>query len=181
MFPVGGLAQKQETVEALKAEIGVSNAAFVMDYRGLTVAELTELRRSLYQEGAKLTVAKNTLMRRAVQGTSWSVLATHLKGPSAIAFSTQDQVKPAKILFEFLKKNKKTNSIPVGYLDGKVLSASEVEALSKLPPIEELRAKLVGGIAYPVNSLVMAISGPQRSLVNVLDQFAKLKQSQAQS
>jgi large subunit ribosomal protein L10 len=116
-------------------------------------------------------------VRRAIQGTQYEVIGEFLKGPTAIALGTADQVKPVKILRDYLKKIKKDkdNEIRGGYLDGKALSEKEVAALAALPPIEELRGKLLSGIASPLNGLVASLNGPQRALVNVLDQYAKTK------
>jgi large subunit ribosomal protein L10 len=170
---VGKLAQKQNTASALKAELDRATVAVVADYRGLTVAELTRLRRELYAQNASFTVAKNTLTRHAIKDGDMQVLETYLQGPTALLLARADQVAPVKILTEFLKKNKKDNEIRGGCLDGKLLSRAEVERLAKLPPIEELRGQLVGAIHSPLGGLVAALSSPQRGLVNVLDQYAK--------
>jgi large subunit ribosomal protein L10 len=170
---VGKLAQKKETADKLKQELDKATVAVVADYRGLTVAELTQLRRELYQLDASFTVAKNTLARHAIQGTQKEVLDPCLKGPTALLIGRGDQVAPVKTLVKFLSTNKKPNEIRGGFLDGKLLSRAEVDQLAKLPPIEELRGKLVGAINSPLSGIVSAISSPQRGLVNVLDQYAK--------
>jgi large subunit ribosomal protein L10 len=170
---VGKLAQKKETVESLKSHLSNATIAVVADYRGLTVSELTQLRRELYKEKAQFTVAKNTLAIHAIKDTELEALKDSLKGPTALLIGQADQVAPVKILTEFFKKNKKTNQIRAGVLDSKLLSAAEVDQLAKLPPIEELRGKLVGAINSPLSGIVAAISSPQRGLVNVLDQYSK--------
>jgi len=170
---MGKLAQKQETVSELKESLAKSTIAVVADYRGLTVSELFELRRELRKEQALATVAKNTLVKHAIDGTDMSVLGPILKGPTALVLGQADQVAPVKAVLSFLTKNKKDNEIRGGYLDGKLLSKAEVEQLAKLPPIEELRGQLVGAINSPLAGIVGALSSPQRGLVNVLDQYAK--------
>lgn len=170
---MGKLAQKTATAEELKAELSQATVAVVADYRGLTVAELTELRRELYKQNASFTVAKNTLTRHAIKGSHVESLGAYLKGPTALLIGRADQVTPVKTLTEFLKKNKKSNEVRGGCLDGKLLSHTEVEQLAKLPPLEELRGQLVGAINSPLSGIVSAISSPQRGLVNVLDQYAK--------
>ena len=175
---MGKLAQKQGTVEQLKAELAQVTIAVVADYRGLSVAEMTELRRELFKQDAQFTVAKNSLTKHAIKGTELSALNDVLKGPTALLIGRADQVAPVKTLTTFLTKNKKANEIRGGYLDGKLLSRAEVEQLAKLPPIEELRGKLVGAINSPLAGIVAAISSPQRGLVNVLDQYAKRLQEQ---
>ena len=166
-------SQKKDTVAQLRAALGEATIAVVADYRGLTVSELTDLRNALFKESAQFTVAKNTLARRAVEGTDLEVLKDYFKGPTALLLGRADQVVPVKLLKDFLKKNKKENEVRGAYLDGQVLSASEVDELAKLPSFNDLRAKLLGCIASPQNGLVNAISSQQRGLVNVLDQYVK--------
>lgn len=170
---MGKLAQKKETVEQLKADLGKATIAVVADPRGLSVAELTLLRRELYKEKAQFTFAKNTLAIHAIKDTELESLKDALKGPTALLIGQADQVAPVKILTEFFKKNKKDNQIRGGVLESKFLNPAEVDQLAKLPPIDELRGKLVGAINAPLSGIVSAISSPQRGLVNVLDQYAK--------
>ncbi len=175
---MGKLAQKKETVSKLQEELNRATVAVIADYRGLTVAELTELRRELFKQDAQFAVAKNTLAKHAIQDSDKGVLATYLKGPTALLLGRGDQVAPVKTLTEFLKKNKKDNEIRGGVLDGKLLSKAEVDQLAKLPSIEVLRGQLVGAINSPLAGIVNVISSPQRGLVNVLDQYAKRLQQQ---
>lgn len=174
---MGKLAQKKETVEALKSELQNATITVVADYRGLTVAELTELRRELFKQDAKFTVAKNTLTKHAIQDSDMQELDALLKGPTALLVGQADQVGPVKTFTQFLTKGKKANEIRGGFLDGKLLSPAEVEQLAKLPPIEELRGKLVGAINAPLSGLVGALNSPLSGLVYVLDQVAKQKQA----
>lgn len=173
---MGKLAQKQGTVETLKAELANATVAVVADYRGLTVSDLTELRRELYKQGAKFTVTKNTLAKHALKGTDKEVLGTYLKGPTAIILGTTDQVGPVKTLAQFLSRNKKSNEVRGGFLDGNLLSPAEVDQLAKLPPLDELRGKLVGAINAPLSGIVAAINSPLRGLVYTLGQYAKQKE-----
>lgn len=170
---------KNREIDQLKAALNKMTVAVVTDYRGLSVAELTELRAELYKHKAVFSVSKNTLTRRAVAETNNIGLEAYLKGPTALLLGTDDQVQPVKVLKEFLKKNKKENEIRGGFMEGKPLTAREVDELAQLPSLDELRGKLLGCIASPANSLVAAISSPQRGLVNVLDQYAKQKQQSA--
>lgn len=175
---MGSLPRKQTVVQQIQKDIEGASVAYVLDYRGLSVAEISNLRRELAKSNARLTVVKNTLMKRAVDGTDMSVINDLLKGPTALAYTSGDQVAPIKVIKEYLKKAKKENEIRGAYLDGKMLGMAEVDQLAKLPPLEELRAKLLGGIASPLTGIVAAISGPQRGLVTVLGQYAKLKEQQ---
>ncbi len=177
MSIVASLAQKKDSVSAIKKELDKATITAVVDYRGLSVADLTALRVELLKEEARLTVSKNTLIKRAVAGTDKSDMSELLAGPTALLLGEADQVTPVKILTKFLKENKKKNEIRGGIMDGNFLNAEEMDALSKLPSLDELRGKLVGGLASPLNGIVAALSGPQRGLVNVLDQFAQHKQA----
>jgi large subunit ribosomal protein L10 len=176
---VSGQAKKAVTVDKLRSQVEKASIGIVMDYRGLTMAELTDLRRELYKEKAQFTVTKNTLLRRAITGLPQEGITPLLKGPTALALGYEDQVAPIKILKDFLKKNKKdqTNAIRGGILEGKPLSLSELEWIATLPSMDQLRGKLVGAIAAPNNQLVSALNSPQRSLVYILSQIAEKKQA----
>ncbi|MFN8614861.1 MAG: 50S ribosomal protein L10 [Vampirovibrionales bacterium] len=174
---MGALPKKKEDVALLEETMKKATVAYVFDYRGLTVAEITQLRRRLYKTDAALTVSKNTLLRRAIAGTDKEGLTPYLAGPTAILYGFADQIAPLKVIKDYLKETKKDNAIRGGVLDGSSLSSGDVEDLAKLPSREVLLGKLVGGIASPLQGLVAALSGPQRSLVNVLDQYAKKLES----
>ncbi|MEM0952262.1 MAG: 50S ribosomal protein L10 [Cyanobacteria bacterium P01_H01_bin.74] len=171
---MGKLAAKQQTVEMLKKEFEEATVMVVADYRGLSVSQLTALRIELYKVQAKFTVAKNTLAKRANPE-----LSEYLTGPTAMLIGCDDQVAPVKILSKFFKERKMASRMRGGLLDGKVLSPAEVDTLVQLPPIEELRGKLVGAINTPASKLVMAITSPQKGLVTVLDKYAKQLQENA--
>ncbi len=179
MSKVAGLAEKpqmvekQDVVTQLKKDLESATIAVVADYRGFTVSEMTMLRRELLKNGARFSVVKNTLARRAIEGSEQEGLKSYLQGPTALLLGTGDQVAPVKVLQDFYKKSKKDNEIRGGVLDGKVLTPSEVSELAKLPSLDVLRGKLLGCIASPMNGIVSALSSPQRALVNVLDQYAK--------
>lgn len=173
---MGALPKKKTKVQSLREQIRGASVSVVLDYRGLTVAQMNHLRAELSKSDATLTVAKNTLLQRALEDNPMVAIAPMLKGPTALVVGTADQVAPVKTLQDYLKKNKKDNEIRGGYLEGKALSAKDVDDLAKLPPLNELRAKLLGGIASPMNGLVAALVGPHRALANVLDQIASQKQ-----
>lgn len=169
-------AFKQEKIQEIKEAALKAKVAIVSDYRGLTVAEITDLRRRLQQENGDLTVMKNTLAKIAFKGTDFEGLDEHLKGPSAIAFGFGDQVSPAKVLTKFIKDKKKTE-IRGGMLDGKVLSLEQVKDLSNLPSKEELIAKMLGSINSPASGIVYAMNGVMSSLVRAIDEVRKQKQA----
>lgn len=171
------LVDKERKVEQYKQDLEKAKVTIVAEYRGLTVAQLSELRNNLFKQDAKFSVIKNTLMKRAVKGTDGESLEEYFQGPMAVMFGFQDEVPPTKTLKDFLQKAK-IGEIKGGFLAGQKLSRQEVLSLAELPSLDELRAKLLGAINSPLSGLVMSLSGPQRALVNVLDQYAKQKEQQ---
>ncbi|MCL5883899.1 MAG: 50S ribosomal protein L10 [Deltaproteobacteria bacterium] len=168
---------KAESVEALRGVIAGLRGAVVAEYRGLTVAEITGLRKKLREADADFRVVKNTLVRLAAKDTPFSQLEGWFAGPTAIAVAKGDPVAMAKAMKEFAVASPKV-TLKAGYLDGKVLTAKEVEALAEVPAREVLLARLAGGLAGPLSRLVQALSGSQRKLVCVLDSIHKLKTQQ---
>ncbi|MFR1672608.1 MAG: 50S ribosomal protein L10 [Candidatus Gastranaerophilaceae bacterium] len=168
-------AFKSEKVDAIKAKIEKAQVAIVTEYKGLSVEEITNLRRSLQKEGGDYMVTKNTLAKLAVKGTDYEVLTETFKGPIALAFGFEDQVSPAKAVAKFIKDTKK-GVILGAALDGKLLSAAETEALAKLPSKEELIAKILGSINSPAsgiaNSVNAVMSQLTRAMAAVRDQKA---------
>ena len=167
-------AFKQEKIEAMKENFSKAKVAVVTEYRGLTVEEITNLRRNLQKENSDYMVTKNTLAKIASKGTQYEVLADTLKGPVAIAFGFQDEVAPAKVLTKFIKDVKK-GEILAAVLDGKLLSAKETQVLANLPSKEELYAKMLGSINSPASGIVGAVNAVMSSLVRAMDQVAKQK------
>ena len=130
-------AFKSEKISQMKEKIEKAKVAIVTDYKGLSVEEITKLRRSIQKEDGDYMVTKNTLAKIAVKGTEYEVLADSLTGPVAIAFGFDDQVAPAKALAKFIKETKK-GEILAAAMDGKLLSASEAKALATLPSKQEI-------------------------------------------
>ena len=170
-------AFKQEKIEAMKENFEKAKVAVVTEYRGLTVEEITKLRRSLQKEDGDYMVTKNTLAKVASKGTQFEVLADSLKGPVAIAFGFQDEVAPAKVVTKFIKDTKKGEIIGTA-LDGKFLDAKETQVLANLPSKEELYAKMLGSINSPATGIVGAINAVMSGLVRAMDQVAKQKAAQ---
>ena len=138
-------AFKNDKVALIKEKIDKAQVAVVSEYTGLSVEEITKLRRELQKEGGDYMVTKNTLAKIAIKGTPYEVLAETLKGPIAIAFGFTDQVAPAKVLSKFIKDTKKGEIIAAA-MDGQLMSAEEAKALANLPSREELYAKMLGQI-----------------------------------
>ena len=167
-------AFKQEKIEAMKENFAKAKVAVVTEYRGLSVEEITKLRRALQKENSDYMVTKNTLAKVASKGTQFEVLEEVLKGPVAIAFGFADEVAPAKVLKKFIKEAKK-GQIVAAAMDGKLLSAKETEVLADLPSKEELYAKMLGCINSPATGIAGAVNAVMSGLVRAMDQVAKQK------
>lgn len=171
-------AFKNEKIQEINESISKAKVAIVTDFRGLSVAEITDLRRQLQKEGSDYTVVKNTLIKRAIKDTPYEGLEGFLEGPSAVAFGFNDEVSPAKVLTQYIKKAKKTElKLKGGALSGKVLSLNEVQQLSELPSKEELYAKMLGSINSPAHGMVNVINGVPRALVIAMEEVRKQKEA----
>ncbi len=160
-------AFKNEKLAKIKSNIEKAQVAIVSDYKGLTVEEITNLRRSLQKEDGDYMVTKNTLAKLAIKGTSYEVLSDVLSGPVAIAFGFKDQVAPAKALSKFIKDTKKGEIIAAA-LDGKLLSAKEAKALADMPSKEEIYAKILGSLNSPASGLVYSVNGVMAALTRAV-------------
>src|SRR5580698_10557828 len=162
-------AQKAESIETLKGVFADAGAVVVTHYLGLTVAEMTELRGRLRSEGAKLKVVKNRLAQKALNGAGEGANAL-FKGPVAIAYGP-DPVSAAKVATQYAKDNEKF--VVVGGIMGElVLDAKAVDALAKLPSLDQLRAKLVGLIQAPATRIAGVVQAPAAQLARVLAAYA---------
>ena len=166
--------QKNQKIEAIKESFAKAQVAIVSDPTGLSVEEITKLRRNLQKEGADYTVVKNTLAIKAIAGTEYEGLTELLKGASAVAFGFDDQVAPAKVLAAFIKEADKAN-FKGGVLDGKVLSVEEVKALATLPSKEQLYANMLGCINSPATGIAGCVNGVMSALVRAIDQVKEQK------
>lgn len=167
-------AFKQDKIQEMKENFEKAKVAVVTEYRGLSVEEITKLRRALQKENADYMVTKNTLAKIASKGTQFEVLAETLKGPVAIAFGFKDEVAPAKVLTKFIKEVKKGTMLAAA-LDGKLLDAKETEKLASLPSKDELYAKMLGSINSPASGVVGAMNAIMSGMVRAMDQIAKQK------
>jgi large subunit ribosomal protein L10 len=172
------IESKKQFVEALKQRLEKSKVVILTDYKGLDVEAMTELRSKLREASVEYQVIKNTMLRRASEGTGVEAIQGEFKGPSAIALSVDDPVAPAKILTEFAKTNPKLE-IRVGVLEGKVLDLASIKALSDLPSREELLAKVLSAMIAVPTSLVTALSDVPRRMVNVLQAIKDQKEAEA--
>lgn len=168
-------ADKERVVQELASRLAGADSLIVADYRGLTNAQLAALRTELLKHGARLTVVKNTLTRRAAQAAGTDALLAMLEGPTAIAFveAEGNPVAVAKALSDAAKETK-ILALRGGVLSGKTITDAEVESLAKLPPLDVLQAQLVGVIVAPLTQLVAVLNAPVQNLVGLID--ARIKQ-----
>jgi len=147
-----------ETVEQIKQDLDSSSAMWVVDYRGLTVKEIQELRRNIREADAQMIVYKNTLMSLALKDKELPELESLLEGPSAFVFAGDDAAASAKAVKNFAKGNDNL-TIKGGIMDGVEYDASQVEAIASLPSKDELMAKLAGAISGVARGLATSING----------------------
>ena len=150
------LEQKKESVAGLIEKLKMAQAGVLVDYRGLTVSEDTQLRAKLREAGVEYKVVKNTLTRFAVKEVGFEELDEVLNGPTSLALSFDDPVAPAKIISDFAKQNENLE-IKAGFLDGKVISLDEVKTLANTPSRDTLIAKIMGSLNAPVSNLVRTL------------------------
>jgi large subunit ribosomal protein L10 len=167
-------AQKTEALSAIKEDLKDITAMWVVDYRGLSVKEAQDLRRSIRKSGAHMTVYKNTLMRIALKDAGLPEVDDMLAGPNAFVFAKDDAAAAAKAVNDFAKDNEKL-VIKGGYMEGEVVDAETVKAIASLPSREELMGKMAGLISGIARGLAVSINGVPRGLAQSIDQVAKQK------
>jgi len=166
---------KIEIVADLRELLGETQATIYTDYRGLSVAELTDLRKKLRAVNAEFRVVKNTLFKLAADGLlPVSELDTYLTGPTAVGFAKGDPVGAAKVIMDFTKDHKAI-SVKAGVMSGKVFDTKQVEALSKTPPREVLIAQMMGSLNAPITGLVGTLNGILSNFVFTLQAVADQK------
>ena len=147
---------KKTVVAEIKEKFDRAQTVVLVDYRGLNVAEDTELRNQLRKAGVEYAVLKNTMINLAIEGKGIDEVKAHLEGPTAVAFGYEDMIAPAKILSEFAKKSKKL-TIKCGVCDGAYLDEAGVQALATLPSKETLIAKIMGSMMSSVSKFVYCV------------------------
>jgi large subunit ribosomal protein L10 len=160
---------KVKAVEDLRRRLGGAKTVVLTEFRGLTVQQLSELRRQLRAVSAQYKVVKNRLARIAVSATELEALARHLTGPTGLVVSREDPVAVAKTLATFTRTHQALR-VKAGVVDGQVLEADGLRALAELPSREALRAQLVGTLQGPLTRLVGLLTAAPRELVYILEQ-----------
>jgi large subunit ribosomal protein L10 len=158
---------KQAVVTEVAAVAKTAQSAVAAEYRGLTVAEMTKLRVSARQAGVYVRVVKNTLARRAVEGTSFECMKGSLRGPLVLAFSREDPGAAARVVKGFAKEHEKLVTIALS-IGGELYPASDLDRLASLPTLEEARASLVRMLAAPMTQLVRTLAEPGAMLARTL-------------
>ena len=170
---------KERVVSDLTEKLRSAETLIVADYRGLTMPQIDALRGKLIENGARLSVVKNTLTRRAAEAAGADALLALLEGPSAIAFieADGDMVAVAKALADSARETK-VLEIRGGVMQGRAISGDDVVELSKLPPLDVLRGQVLGAVIAPLTSLLALVNAPVQNLYGLID--ARIEQLQAQ-
>lgn len=150
------LEAKQLQADGISAKLKESSTTVVVDYRGLNVKQVTELRKQLRQAGVEFEVLKNSVVRRATAAAELTELDEYLTGPTAIAFSKEDLIAPAKILSDFAKKNDKLE-LKGGVVEGKVVGFEQIKALADLPSRDGLLSMLLSVLQAPMRNFALAV------------------------
>ena len=172
-------SDKEKVVTDLTEKLRGAETMIVADYRGLTMPQIDALRTKLVANGAKFTVVKNTLTRRAAEAAGADALLALLEGPSAIAFveAEGDAVAVAKALADSARDTK-VLEIKGGVMQGRVITGDDVDVLAKLPPLDVLRGQVIGAIIAPLNAIAGLVNAPLQNLYGLID--ARIEQLQAQ-
>jgi len=161
------LEDKKALVQEVKAVAGDSVTAIAVEYRGLTVSEMTELRKEARSAGVYLRVVKNTLARRAVEGTDFECMQDSLKGPILLAFAKEDPGAAARVIRDFAKEHSALRAVSLS-TGGQLLPATDLEMLADLPTLDQARAMLLGVLIAPMSQLARTLAEPTAMLARTL-------------
>ena len=151
------IEKKALQVEALTERMQNAKSFVIVDYLGLNVEQVTELRSTLYKNGCEMQVIKNNILRRAAKAAGFEEMVEHLVGPSAIAFSNEDAVAAAKHMHEFAKKFKKLE-LKVGVVENEFMNNAKIQKVATIPTREELLTMFAGGLLQPIKNVAIALS-----------------------
>ena len=164
--------EKVETIEDFKTRLDGAKTVLVTEYRGLTVQQLSDLRKQLRGVSASYKIIKNRLAKLAMTDSDLSKLGPHLKGPTGMVISKEDPVSVAKALHTFARTNQAL-AIKAGFIEGQVLPPADLKALSELPTKDAIRSQIIGAIQGPLAQLVGLLQATQRDLAYVLAERGK--------
>lgn len=167
--------EKVAAVESISEVFGKARSVVLNDFTGLDVEKISQLRRLCRENNVEYRVIKNTLAKLAVKDTDAAALDEYLDGPTALAISETSENEAAKVLADFAKDNDLPR-LKAAFVDGNVIDATAVLALSKLPSKDELLSQVLAGIQSPAGGLVAVMQGPLRNLLNVLNQIKEQKE-----
>lgn len=173
------LESKQQVVDEISDKLNQSVSAVLTDYRGLNVSEATKLRRDLREVGVEYKVLKNTLTKLAAEKVGLEGLNPYLTGPTAIAFSYDDPVAPARVLTKFAKEYKKL-VLKSGVLEGKIIDVAAITALAELPSREVLLSQVLAGFQGPITGFVNVLHGNLRNFACVINAIKEQKEQAVQ-
>lgn len=159
--------EKQGVIDELHEKFVRAKAAVITGYTGINVEQITDLRAKLRKSQVEYRVVKNTLARRASQGTPVELLKDYFVGPVGIAIGYDDPIAPARVLYEFQKVQQKLD-LRIGMLDGKLIKQTEIKALATLPSLNALRAKIVGLLQAPASRIVGVLAAPGGQIARVV-------------
>lgn len=168
-------AQKEVIISGFSEKLKATQAVIIAEYRGLKVSEITEIRKEIRKTSGEFKVIKNRLARRAMKGTDWALLETHMKGPVGIATSAADPATLSKVLTKYAETFPALK-LKAGVMGGKLLAVKDIEALSKLPSKEELYAKMLGTLMAPASNLARVLQAVPQKLALVLKAIGEKKQ-----
>lgn len=166
------LEDKKALVEEVNAVAGDSVTAIAAEYRGLTVEEMTELRKRARSAGVYMRVIKNTLARRAVAGTEFECMQTTLKGPILLAFSKEDPGAAARIIKDFAKEHNALNAVSLS-AGGRLMPGSDLAKMAEMPTLDQARAMLLGVFVAPMSQLVRTLAEPAAMLARTMSARGK--------
>lgn len=166
--------RKRETIDLTKELILKSKGFYVIDYKGWNVAQINELRKKLKEKSAQMKIIKNTLFQIALNELNIRLLSK-IEGTNAFIFVFKDEVEPIKLISNFINETNK-GALKLAYLNGLEYNKEQVELISKLPSIDELRAKVIGSLSSPIYSLVYSLKGLINKLVVVLSQIKEKRE-----
>lgn len=164
------IGQKKEVVADIAAVAADALSAVAAEYRGLTVEQMTELRRQARSQGVYLRVAKNTLVRRAVEGTAFECIRDELTGPLIFAFSSEDPGSAARLVKDFAKDNDKLVA-KIVTIDGQLLDGAGLEMLANLPTLDQARSQILGLMKAPAEKFVRTLAEPPAKFVRLLSSY----------